>query len=139
MPYIQNVSMWAIQNGDHWHSPQNVLIQITDTGYPPPLPYQKFLRSYHFEFMDIEESEDVVAMELACTYNQASTMAGILQSSLANGHNVIVHCHAGLCRSGAVAEIGVMMGFEDTGVTRMPNLLVKKRMMQALGWGYYGS
>jgi len=29
-----------------------------------------------------------------------------------------------------------MMGFEDTGRFRSPNLLVKHRMMKALGWTY---
>ena len=50
--------------------------------------------------------------------------------------NVIVHCHAGVCRSGAVAEIGVMLGFNDTESFRSPNLLVKHKMMKALGWTY---
>jgi hypothetical protein len=50
--------------------------------------------------------------------------------------NVIVHCHAGVCRSGAVCEVGVMLGFNDTEVFRSPNLLVKHRMMRKLGWTY---
>ena len=50
--------------------------------------------------------------------------------------NVIVHCVAGVCRSGAVCEIGVMMGFDDTEVFRSPNLLVKHKMMKVLGWTY---
>ena len=50
--------------------------------------------------------------------------------------NVIGHCHAGVCRSGAVCEIGVMLGFDDTEAFRSPNLLVKHRMMRALGWLY---
>ena len=50
--------------------------------------------------------------------------------------NVIVHCHAGVCRSGAVAELGVMLGFKDTESFRSPNLLVKHKMMKALGWTY---
>jgi hypothetical protein len=50
--------------------------------------------------------------------------------------NVIVHCVAGVCRSGAVCEIGVMMGFDDTEAFRSPNLLVKHRMMKHLGWTY---
>jgi hypothetical protein len=29
-----------------------------------------------------------------------------------------------------------MMGFDDTGRFRSPNLLVKHRMMKALGWTY---
>jgi predicted protein tyrosine phosphatase len=50
--------------------------------------------------------------------------------------NVVVHCMAGLCRSGAVAEVGVMMGFDDTERFRSPNLMVKHSLMRALGWTY---
>lgn len=50
--------------------------------------------------------------------------------------NVVVHCVAGICRSGAVCEIGVMMGFRDTQEFRSPNLLVKHKMMKSLGWLY---
>jgi hypothetical protein len=50
--------------------------------------------------------------------------------------NVVVHCFAGICRSGAVCEVGVMMGFNDTERFRSPNLLVKHRMMKHLGWTY---
>jgi hypothetical protein len=49
---------------------------------------------------------------------------------------VIVHCVAGVCRSGAVCEVGVIMGFDDTEVFRSPNLLVKHKMMKVLGWLY---
>jgi len=47
--------------------------------------------------------------------------------------NVVVHCHMGVCRSGAVAEVGVMMGFRDTEKFRIPNLMVKKKLMEQLG------
>jgi hypothetical protein len=50
--------------------------------------------------------------------------------------DVVVHCVAGVCRSGAVCEVGVMMGFNDTEVFRAPNLLVKHKMMKKLGWTY---
>jgi len=60
----------------------------------------------------------------------------LLQRALDNHMNVIVHCVAGVCRSGAVCEVGVMMGFQDTEAFRSPNLLVKHKMMQALGWTY---
>ena len=63
-------------------------------------------------------------------------MVRLLQHALEQRMNVIVHCHAGVCRSGAVCEIGVMLGFGDTEVFRSPNLLVKHRMMKALGWTY---
>jgi hypothetical protein len=50
--------------------------------------------------------------------------------------DVVVHCVAGICRSGAVAEVGVMMGFDDAEAFRSPNLLVKHKMMRKLGWTY---
>jgi hypothetical protein len=73
---------------------------------------------------------------MRCSHEQAAELVRLLQHALANRMNVIVHCHAGVCRSGAVCEVGVMMGFDDTEVFRSPNLLVKHRMMKALGWTY---
>lgn len=44
--------------------------------------------------------------------------------------------NAGLCRSGAVAEVGIIMGFQDTHKFRLPNRLVKYKMMKCLGMTY---
>jgi hypothetical protein len=72
--------------------------------------------------------------EMRCSPDQAAQLAQLLQRALVNRMHVIVHCHAGVCRSGAVAEVGVMLGFDDAEAFRSPNLLVKHRMMAALGW-----
>lgn len=50
--------------------------------------------------------------------------------------NVVVHCHAGICRSGAVAEVASLVGFQVLDGLRIPNVLVKKKLMQALGLSY---
>jgi protein tyrosine phosphatase len=50
--------------------------------------------------------------------------------------NVLVHCHAGICRSGAVVEVGTILGFTPTERFRLPNLRVKHKMMKALGLTY---
>ena len=50
------------------------------------------------------------------------------------GQSVVVHCHAGLCRSGAVVECGVILGFADTGTKRIPNTTVKKMITKHLGF-----
>jgi hypothetical protein len=50
--------------------------------------------------------------------------------------NVVVHCHAGICRSGAVVEVASIMGFTPTDKYRQPNLRVKHKMMQVLGLTY---
>ena len=47
-----------------------------------------------------------------------------------------VHCTAGICRSGAVVEIGSMLGFIPVEKYRQPNLRVKHYMMDVLGWTY---
>ena len=50
--------------------------------------------------------------------------------------NVVVHCTAGICRSGAVVEVATMMGFADCDNFRQPNLRVKHKMMKVLGLTY---
>ena len=67
---------------------------------------------------------------------QAKELVRLLQHALANHMNVVVHCHAGICRSGAVVEVATMMGFTATDRYRQPNLRVKHKMMKVLGWTY---
>jgi predicted protein tyrosine phosphatase len=84
-------------------------------------------------FLDIEEKEFALDEAMRCSQEQANELVRLLQHALDNRMNVVVHCYAGICRSGAVCEVGVMMGFEDTGRFRSPNLLVKHRMMKVIG------
>lgn len=111
--------------------PRNLLIQIVDPDMVFPIPKDSFLEVHQFKFLDIEDED-----EFAITQNQANFIVDILKHALENRMNVIVHCVAGVCRSGAVCEVGVMMGFDDTERYRQPNLLVKRKMMHSLGWTY---
>lgn len=136
MPWIQNVSMDSIRKGTHIDVGTNsMLIQIVDPAYDFPTPLYTFKEVHQFEFLDVEESDTAFA-EFAITPSQANRLVDLLQYALYNRMNVIVHCHAGICRSGAVCEVGVMMGFNDTETFRSPNLLVKRLMMERLGWTY---
>jgi len=145
MPWIQNVSMKDIKTGCHIEAGDNsMLIQIVDPAYEFPTPLKQFKEVHQFEFLDIERdgktndgSGNWIDMsEFAITEAQAKEIVELLQRALDNRMNVVVHCHAGVCRSGAVAEVGVMMGFDDAEAFRSPNLLVKHLMMKALGWTY---
>ena len=145
MPWIQNVALSDIKKGHHILPGDNaMLIQILDPAMEFPAPAYNFKETHRFEFLDIEEDgmtnfgdgKMVDVSEFAVTQDQADKLVELLQRALANRMNVIVHCHAGVCRSGAVCEVGVMMGFDDTEVFRSPNLLVKHKMMKALGWTY---
>ena len=134
--WIENVSWDDVKNG--WHSDMGVnamLIQIADPATFFPTPKHPFKEIHQFEFLDAEDG-DSFDDDFKISDDQANQIVGLLQHALANSMNVLVHCHAGICRSGAVVEVGTMMGFTATERFRMPNLRVKHRMMKALGWTY---
>lgn len=138
-PWIQNISRDAVRQALHIEpGPNCMLIQLSDPPGNHPRPLRQFREVHQFDFLDIEEGDpewDELG-EFAITQEQAAELVRLLQHALENRMNVIVHCHAGICRSGAVCEVGVMMGFRDTEVYRQPNLLVKNLMMRELGWTY---
>ena len=137
MPWIQNVALSDIKKGFHINPGDNaMLIQICDPPGDFPTPKYNFKEVYQFQFLDVEKDDYVLEEEMRCSQDQANELVRLLQHALTNRMNVIVHCVAGVCRSGAVCEVGVMLGFDDTEVFRSPNLLVKHRMMKELGWLY---
>ena len=137
MPWIENVAASDIPIGFHHDcGPNAMLISITDpAGWKPEAKHQ-FKERHNFEFLDIELNDVALEEEMRCSQEQANELVRLLQHALENRMNVVVHCTAGICRSGAVCEVGVMLGFQDTERFRSPNLLVKHRMMKVLGWTY---
>jgi protein-tyrosine phosphatase len=137
MPWIENVAAADIPTGFHHAAgPNSMLISIVDPASWRPEAKHEFKERHNFEFLDIEEKDFALEEAMRCSHEQAAELVRLLQHALANRMNVVVHCFAGICRSGAVCEVGVMLGFEDTGRFRSPNLLVKHRMMKVLGWTY---
>ena len=133
MPRIQNISLDSCFTGNHFRpTDSDVLIQIVDPDMDFPDSPFIFGQVHQFKFLDIEYPEHPAAFRK----DQAAQIASVLQNALENDLNVIVHCHAGICRSGAVAEVGVILGFEDCGNYRQPNLLVKHSLLRALGMYY---
>ena len=137
MPWIENVSLGDIPKGRHHNAGENsMLIQIVDPDAEFPVPMHQFKETHQFKFLDIEATDFTINEAWRCSDAQAAELVRLLQHALVNRMNVVVHCHAGVCRSGAVCEIGVMLGFDDCEAFRSPNLLVKHKMMQVLGWTY---
>lgn len=138
MPFIQNCAASDINIGQFYKDPgsNSMLIQIADPAGWFPDPIHDFTEVHHFEFLDVEKDDHVFEPEWRCSQQQASNLVRLLQHALELDMNVIVHCTAGICRSGAVTEIGVMLGFTDTMRYRQPNLLVKHQMMRELGLSY---
>ena len=133
-PFIQNTSAIDVKMGTHKDASINsMLIQITEPAGWRVEPNNQFREIYHFEFLDADGG---FPEECLISDDQAVAIAKLLTRALANNTNVIVHCVAGIARSGAVAEVGVMMGFTDTKKYRQPNVRVKTKLMNALGLGY---
>ncbi len=109
------------------------MIQISSRGSQRwfPEPIHKFTEVRRFLFDDIDHEASNAINEY-----QAEELVSVLQKALAAGQDVVVHCTAGICRSGAVVEVGTMMGLEDPGKYRQPNVRVKTMMMRVLGLTY---
>ena len=138
MPIIENVSWDDVKHGNHTDMGDNaILIQISDPASFFPEPKAAFRAIDKFEFLDAEDTDiERYGEEPLISDYQANKLVCILQNALTDNMNVLVHCHAGICRSGAVVEVASMMGFTPTDRFRQPNLRVKRKMMQALGWAY---
>ena len=134
-PWIENISLDDVRKGYHYDPGFNsMLIQIVDPGTEFPTPKYQFRKVYQFYFLDVEDNEpDGCLYDAAITNADARGIAEALREALAEEMNLVVHCHMGVARSGAVAEVGVMIGFRDTEKFRIPNLMVKHKLMHYLG------
>lgn len=129
-PWIENVAAIDVSNGHHFDpGPNSMLISIADPAGWRPASRVEFKERHNFEFLDAED-EDGFPEGAKISDAQAQEIVLLLKRALDNNMNVVVHCMAGICRSGAVAEIGVVMGFADTEKFRQPNLRVKRKMMK---------
>ncbi len=142
-PWIINVSLYDFMNGKHPFVPgKTIAIQIVDPGTPFPDSNLDFLSVHRFSFLDIELPIDSGIVPMAgdiifgedylITDIDAMLIAECLKGAVENQENVVVHCHLGVCRSGAVAEVGTMLGLNSTGVYRQPNVTVKRKLMKYL-------
>lgn len=134
--WVENVSWDAVKNGTHSDMGENsMLIQIADPASFFPAPKKTFKEIHQFEFLDAEDG-DRFPEEAMISDEQAEKLVFLLNHAKAKSMNVLVHCHAGICRSGAVVEVASMIGFTPTERFRMPNLRVKHKMMRVLGLTY---
>lgn len=136
MPKIINVSRKNVEEGFHkFFGGDTVLIQIADPAQGFPKPKKWFFNTFQFEFLDAEDASEFDE-DFLISSTQAAEIVNILECAKDSDMNVVVHCNAGICRSGAVAEIGEMMGFDYAGDHKQPNLRVKSMLIKQLGWSY---
>lgn len=127
MPFVENVSRDAIVMGIHsvFDYEKDLLIQITDPDSQFPVPLKKFKNVVQHTFWDSEEEDGP-------THDQAISLATQILMAWRNNQNILVHCQAGLCRSGAVAEAAIMLGFKEVHTRRWPNRRLGAQLTQIL-------
>jgi hypothetical protein len=139
MPWIGNYSYADVKSGNHAIEPgRTILIRIMGMGHiweqRDVARRGAFSEVHNFAFEDLEPDEVHDETQFGeMTPAQAVIIHHYLRNALNDGYNVVVHCVQGLCRSGAVAEVGVMMGFDDLRRPRIPNLHVKRLLMKQAG------
>ena len=136
--FIENVSKSDVATGFHMDpGPNAMLIRIQDPAtFFGCIKHKHMFKEVHeFEFLDAED-EDGFPDECKISDEQAEQLVGLLLYAKQKHMNVIVHCHAGICRSGAVVEVATMIGFTASDRYRQPNLRVKRKMMKVLGLTY---
>lgn len=125
-PYIRHIpKMVAIAHG----IPDNCdYIQIVDYDMES-YPVLGHDRKLVVNFFDTESGDGVITSE------QAMEIVLFLLDSFNRGKSVVVSCIAGVCRSGAVAQVGEIIGFDyDSKKQRIiaPNLMVKNKLREML-------
>lgn len=142
MPKIKNYDQASIYNGyaaNEWKYHNDMfLIQIFDPNctldFPKTVIGNVVSEYVQFEFLDVDETIEYKSLlDFAITQEQANEIHNILKECLENDEDVLVHCFMGVCRSGAVVQHAVDMGFEDPEIYRAPNQLVLKKLRIAAG------
>jgi predicted protein tyrosine phosphatase len=129
MPWIQHYSRSDVLHGIHFWDEKTALIQIKDIMQEHVKPALSFTDVLQLEFEDVEEDPD----EIGIRPEHADQIVSFLRMCKEQNKNIVVHCHAGICRSSAVAMVAQKMGFDLDDKVRLPNKLVMHRLFVAAG------
>lgn len=144
MAWVANFSMKQIEEGEHFTvDNKTILIQIQDPDtkeFINPKYKKDFNKIYQFKFWDAEDEKDIPVKDKEGLFSnkQSLEISKIIQDAKENNLNIVIHCHAGICRSGAITEVCGLYGFdiENQINNRIPNKLVFNKLRKNLGLLY---
>lgn len=117
--------------------PRTVCVSITDPGAPSSDKHLPKLEGYddilRLAFHDYRADRPHPDAAVLFNRDQASRLALFLYTN--RGCNFLVHCEAGISRSGAVVEVikECFPEYEDVGWQRWPNSHVRRLLRHAMG------
>ena len=128
--------MAQAMTGDFRQMPENtILIQFADPDKEFPRVPREFTEIHQFKCWDVTDTDPKWEQLKASAFSadQAKQLALILVHAWEQNQNVLVHCVAGLCRSGAVVEI-LVSAFKYTAMhnNRIPNFRIRRMLEAAL-------
>lgn len=136
--WVKNYDMASIYDGytadelKYKEDESCIMIQVFDDGcsVSPPEGFERIVNSFHqYEFNDIDAPFDGFE-HCIIDDGDAKSIASVLLSAKKNGQNVIVHCFAGVSRSGAIVQAAIDIGFKDPETYRAPNDFVYSKIKQ---------
>lgn len=132
MPWIMNVGEGFAEKMDP-DPVDTVVISITEPGRKARLP--KFHDMLRLEFQDYDSNRKHPEDAVLFTSTMAARVARFARKHRDTSKNILVHCAAGISRSGAIADalLEAFQEYEDRGWKRYPNGHVKSLMKRALG------
>lgn len=134
MPFIQNISMVDAIAGVHRDPGDNAMLirilDIEDWNVAEPANAFSDVRIFRFDDLTAGWADPVKFARRGPRQDHADDILLALSAAHMRGMNVIVHCRAGVARSGAVALIGeLVFGFEASGNQRNPNSSLVEMML----------
>lgn len=135
------LTRWEVDgNGSSWakarpNRRRTVIVSITEPGRKAKLPkgWHDMLRLAFQDYDPMTRGHVGPANAVVFTPTMAARLARFARKH--RGANIVVHCAAGISRSGAVVEalLEAFPEYEDRGWQRHPNTHVKVLLKRALG------
>lgn len=138
---------WILNAGEGWAEkyepePNTVIVSITEPVHPgnqlkrqePARLKPGYVDILRMEFHDMDPGRmEIPKGYVIFTQQQSSQLARFLRKH--RGKNIVVHCAAGVSRSGAVVEAALeaFPEYEDKGWQRHPNTHIKNMLKRSLG------